>query len=152
MPRHKINAYSVFNTFTASSDSGYATSGANTGLSGSSAFSIGGWLKFVSSASGYLTLFAMGSGTEIGVILNTGTKKIAFANHGNTIAEIGNFVPSIGSWYHVVMTSAGGVSGAINIYIDGQLIGTTTAITTSYANGKMYIGSIPAWLSASGDS
>lgn len=126
-----------------------AQSAADMEITGSQAFSIGGWVKtreFISSnakgifGAGSVPAFTNGYGPLVTVNSAGG---FAIANRVNgpffDTAPTCLYRLQVGEWTHVMLTYAGGSNGAQKIYINGNLVHSDT-ITGIMQTGKFSIG------------
>lgn len=116
-----------------------ATSGTNTGISGSSAFSIAGW-AYINNLSGTQTIFSLGSAAGAG----TGVAVRTFGNTWNLFIQGIGTVPGVtiippNQWSEFVMTYAGG-SAPLIIYVNGVGINGSGSITMNTTNSLLFMG------------
>lgn len=122
----------------------YVDAGANA-ITGTDAFTLSAWLNTnqLSAYSGALAIGASGSGLSAYI----GTVATAQVGTNNSIGggfygtNYGSGITTTNSWFHVVLTFAGGAGGAAKLYVDSvETVDTTN--TPNLSAGTIKIGRI----------
>lgn len=117
---------------------------ASTLATGSSAFSISGWIYINSTASRY-EIYGWGAASSgQGFTFNVNASQKLSSDFYGATSVTGNTTISTGKWYHVAVTFDGSIQ---RLYVNGVLDGTSGSYTPSLASGNSVFGKT-FWASA----
>jgi hypothetical protein len=120
------------------SDNDYIDLG-NTFMSGRSAFTLEGWLKFNKSniTTNRVGLFGQNDVIEFGII--DPNNLMCWTPNGGSLTVAISLYPGDNAWHHIAVVGNG---TNILMYIDGALVGTGGSSTSNYGTGTTYTAKI----------
>lgn len=123
----------------------FADSGSNVGITGTSAFSMGGWFLFPVLTGNYEMAqnFGASSANNSWYLGSDNTGYITCGLYGNN--GVSSVAVPLRSWIHLVATYSGGAGGTLKIYLNGALIyssttGSAGAWAPNITNGLFRMG------------